>query len=374
MTTRGSSSSSSKATPRSRPTPEVARPLARGQPIVVAARADPANGKRRQGSHDAEPAGVRRTTEDIRGSAPSVALVRGPAVRDTRTVGTTRKPMSYDECRYLVTESLGRSEDEGDWLTGTVGMGLLQVPDYLNRHLGTKASGLAMIKNIVNFLPAKSEDGPEVLYTGTCDAMYDPQIAKWKELADVLRSLKVNQDLQTVRRWHIPFPDRKVTSIFLCMCQIMLAELQAQGAGWSGSAPHGASQAPPRDSGSTSSSVPGTLLPMTDAQRSKYNSLLRAVTAMVIISTPVVGIRVGSVKATPWCVKETPTAMQVLSDNDNGGDAEFMIMLCAAVEHGRPKGGVSALYVCPNPLSVLLKSPHVSDVCAPMFPMSWVRT
>ena len=154
----------------------------------------------------------------------------------------------------------------------------------------------------------------------------------------------------------------------------MLAELQSKLAGWSGSAPHGASQAPPRDSGSTSSSVPGTLLPMTDAQRSKYNFLLRAVTAMVIISTPVVGIRVGSVKATPWCVKETPTAMQALSDNANGGDSEFMMMLCAAVEHGRPKGGVSALYVCPNPLSVLLKSPHVSDVCAPMFPMSWVRT
>ena len=217
MTTRGSSSSSSKATPRSRPTPEVARPLARGQPIVVAARADPANGKRRQGSHDAEPAGVRRTTVDIRGSAPSVALVRGPAVRDTRTVGTTRKPMSYDECRYQVTESLGRSPDEGDWLTGAVGAGLLQVPDFLNSHPGTKASGLAMIKNIVNFLPAKSEDGPEVLYTGMCDGMYDPQEAKWKELADMIRSLKVNQDLQTVRRWHIPIPDRKVTSISLCM-------------------------------------------------------------------------------------------------------------------------------------------------------------
>ena len=154
----------------------------------------------------------------------------------------------------------------------------------------------------------------------------------------------------------------------------MLAELQSKLAGWSGSAPHGASQAPPRDSGSTSSSVPGTLLPMSDAQRSKYNSLLRAVTAMVIISTPVVGIRVGSVKATPWCVKETPTAMQTLSDDANGGDSEFMMMLCADREHGRPKGGVSALYVCPNPLSVLLKSPRVSDVCAPMFPMSWVRT
>ena len=113
---------------------------------------------------------------------------------------------------------------------------------------------------------------------------------------------------------------------------------------------------------------------MTDAQRSKYNSLLRAVTAMVIISTPVVGIRVGSVKATPWCVKETPTAIEALSVDANGGDSDLMAKLCANSEHGRNKGGVSALYVCPNPLSVLLKSPHVSDVCAPMFPMSWVRT
>ena len=173
MPPRGSSSSSSKATARSDPTPEVARPLAaRGQQLVVAPRADPANGKRRQGSHEAEPAGVRRATEDRRASAPSGSLVRGPAVRDTRPVGTTRKPMSYDECRHLVTESLGRSEDEGDWLTGTVGMGLLLVPDYLDRHPGTKPSGLAMIKNIVKWLPAKSESGPEVLYTGMCDGMY----------------------------------------------------------------------------------------------------------------------------------------------------------------------------------------------------------
>ena len=218
MPPRGSSSSSSKATARLHPTPEVARPLAaRARALLKDPRVDPANGKRRQGPHEAEPAAVRQATEDRRASAPSGALVRGTAIRDTRPVGTTRKPMSYDECRHLVTESLGRSEDEGDWLTGAVGAGLLQVPDFLNSHPGTKASGLAMIKNIVNFLPAKSEDGPEVLYTGMCDGMYDPQEAKWKELADMIRSVKVNQDLQTVRRWHIPIPDRKVTSISLCM-------------------------------------------------------------------------------------------------------------------------------------------------------------
>ena len=154
----------------------------------------------------------------------------------------------------------------------------------------------------------------------------------------------------------------------------MLAELQSKLAGWSGSAPHGASQAPPRDSGSTSSSVPGTLLPMTDAQSSKYNAVLRAVTVKVGSSTPVVGIRVGSVKTNPWCVKETPTALEALSNDANGGDSDLMAKLCADREHGRTKGGVSALYVCHNPLSVLLKRPHVSDVCAPMFPMSWVRT
>ena len=102
--------------------------------------------------------------------------------------------------------------------------------------------------------------------------------------------------------------------------------------------------------------------------------MLRAVAVKVGCSTPILGLRVGSVKANPWCVKETPTAIEALSDDANGGDSDLMAKLCANSEHGRNKGGVSALYVCQNPLSVLLKRPHVSDVCAPIFPMSWVRT
>ena len=160
MTTRGSSSSSTKATPRSRPTPEVARPLARGQPIVVAAGADPANGKRRQGSHEAEPAGVRQATEDRRASAPSGALVRGTAVRDTRPTGANRQLSSYEELRQLIKAKVAHSKEEGDWITGTVGMGLLSVPDFLDRHPSTKASGLAMIKTIVKWIDAKAQAPP----------------------------------------------------------------------------------------------------------------------------------------------------------------------------------------------------------------------
>ena len=90
--------------------------------------------------------------------------------------------------------------------------------------------------------------------------------------------------------------------------------------------------------------------------------MVRAVTVKVGSSCPFIGIRVGSVNTDPWCFKDTPSAFEALSDNANGGDAELMAKLSADREHGRAKGGVSALYVCHNPLPVLLKRPHVSDV------------
>ena len=90
--------------------------------------------------------------------------------------------------------------------------------------------------------------------------------------------------------------------------------------------------------------------------------MIRAVTVKVGSSQPFVGQRVGNVNTSPWCPYDTPSAYQALSDDANGGDAELMAKLSADCEHGRAKGGVSALYVCHNPLPVLLKRPHVSDV------------